>query len=178
MKSLPLLSLCLAVTVGVGCSNPAQESTPAAQQGPVKKRSQALSSVELREVPVSTAVLAAAGDNARVREFEVVSAEGTFTSDEVVAAALQQGASDPVSLPWQAGLTRDQDETRTSLRYLESLLPAIEAEVGTQEEYHTGYYHWFQAKTEDACDLGDLYTPYFAGSRKVFVIEATGTTEC
>lgn len=179
MKRLPLLSLSLLVSLGVGCSNPSQENAPApTAKTQTKKRSQALTNVSLTEVPVSPAVQAAAGEGARVRVFEITSTDGTFTKDDVVAAALQMGASDPVSLPWQLGSMRDQEQTRSTLRYLNELMPTIEADVGTGEEYQSGYYHWFQARTEDACDLGDLYIPVFEQSRKVYVIEASGTTEC
>ena len=179
MKRLPLLSLSLLVTVGVGCSNPSQENAPApTAKTQLKKRSQALTNVSLVEVPVGPAVQAAAGGNATVRAFQITSADGTFTKDDVVAAALEQGASDAVNLPWQLGMTRDQLETRSTLRYLNELMPNIEAEVGTGEDYQSGYYHWFQARTEDMCGLGDLYVPVFEQSRKVYVIEATGTTEC
>lgn len=179
MKRLPLLSLSLVVaSLGVGCSSPSQENAPApTAQTQIKRRSQALSAVTLREVEPGAEVLAAAGENARVRAFEIESAEGEYTADDVVAAALQQGASD-LSLPWQPSLAKNREETRTTLRYLETLLPAIEASVGTDEEYSTGYFHWFQARAEDTCGLGDLYVPVFTGARKVFVIEATGTTEC
>ncbi len=179
MKRLPLLSLPLLVTLGVGCSNPSQENAPApTAKTQVKKRVQALSNVSLVEVPVSPAVQVAAGENATVRAFEITSTDGTFTMDEAVAAALQQGASDPANLPWQAGIVRDRVETLSTLRYLNELMPTIEAEVGTGEEYQSGYYHWFQSRTQDSCGLGDLYVPVFGQSRKLYVIEATGTTEC
>ncbi|MFL5347198.1 MAG: hypothetical protein ACJ8AT_20640 [Hyalangium sp.] len=179
MKPLPLLSLCLLVTLGVGCSNPSQENAPApTAKTQLKKRSQALTNVSLVEVAVSPAVQAAAGGNATVRAFEISSADGSFTRDDVVAAALEQGASDPVNLPWHAGVTRDRLETLSTLRYLNNLMPAIEAEVGTGEEFQSGYYHWFQQRAEDSCGLGDLYIPVFEQSRKVYVIEATGSTEC
>lgn len=179
MKRLPLLSLSLLVTLGVGCSSQSQDNAPApTAKTQLKKRSQALTNVGLTEIPVSPAVQAAAGAGATVRAFEITSADGTFTRDDVVAAALDQGASDPVNLPWQAGVTRDRLETLSTLRYLNELMPTIEADVGTGEEYQSGYYHWFQQRAEDSCGLGDLYVPVFEQSRKVYVIEATGTTEC
>ena len=65
MKHLPLLSLPLLVTLGVGCSNPSQESAPAPTSAmQTKKRTQALSNVSLVEVPVSTVVQASVGENA------------------------------------------------------------------------------------------------------------------
>ena len=190
MKSLPLLSLSLMATLGVGCSNPAQESAPApTQQAQIKKRTQALGAVSLREVPVSPAVLTAAGEDARVRSFEIDAEEGSYTVEEVAQVALQQGVTDPVTLPWQVGVERDREETRTSLRYLNGVVPAIEAELGAEVEYRTGYYHWFRPITEESCHFGDalfLTFPGVAGEEpsgvarpgKVFVIETEGTTEC
>jgi hypothetical protein len=179
MKRLPLLSLSLLVTLGVGCSNPSPEDASApTEKNQIQRRTQALEGVSLVEVPVPPAVRAAAGEDATVRAFEITSAEGTFTVEEVMAAALQQGASDPVNLPWQASQARNRQDTRSTLRYLNGLVPAIEAEVGTGEEYQSGYYHWFQARAQDSCGLGDLYVPVFVQARKVYVIEATGTTEC
>ncbi|WP_224242697.1 hypothetical protein [Hyalangium gracile] len=142
----------------------------------MKKRTQALSTVALREVPVSAEIQQAAAGHATVRAFEIETPEGEFTPEELMAAVLQQGASDAVNLPWQAGVGRSREETRTSLQYLDQVIPAIEAEMGAEQEYSTGNFHWFRTKTEDTCDHGDLYIPSFP--RKVFVIEATGTTEC
>jgi hypothetical protein len=181
MKRLPLLSLCLVFTLGVACSNPSQESAPApTQQLQVKKRTQALGAVTLVEVPVSHAVLEAAGENARVRAFEIQAADDTYSVEDVAQAALQQGVSDPVSLPWQVGQSRDRDETRSALRYLNAVVPAIEADVGTDEAYRSGYYHWFRSNTAESCDLGDAYFLIFKelGTAKAFVIETQGVTEC
>jgi hypothetical protein len=180
MKRLPLLSLSLvAVSLGVGCSSSSQENasapTPEIQ---VKRRTQALSAVTLSEVEPGAEVLAAAGGNATVRAFVIESAEGEYTADDVRAAALQQGASDSLNLPWEPSPAMDREDARASLRYLDTLLPAIEASVGTDEEYSTGYFHWFLPQAQDTCGHGDLYVPVFTGARKVFVIEATGTTEC
>lgn len=177
MNRVPLLSLCLVVAFGVGCSNPAQESAPApTQQLQVKRSTQALEGMALRELPVSAEVLAATEGAATVRTFAIDAAPGEYTVDQVVAAAFQQAASDPVNLPWQAGVTQNREDSHVTLRYLNTLLPVIETEVGTDEEYSTGSYHWFRSQTEDSCELGDLYTVVFAG--KVYVIESRGLTEC
>src|SRR3712207_4187735 len=99
MKRLPLLSLSVVVTLGIGCSNPSPEDAPApTQQLQVKKRKQALSSrVTLEEVPVSAAVQAAAGGEATVRAYRIVSSEADVTVAEIVTAAHSVGASDPES---------------------------------------------------------------------------------
>ncbi|WP_224360941.1 hypothetical protein [Hyalangium versicolor] len=178
MKRFPLLSLSLVVGLGVGCSNPAQESAPTpTQHSQVKKRTQALEgSVALREIPVSAAVLAAAEGNATVRAFSIESTPGEYTADEAMAAAFQQGVSDPANLPWHADVARSREETRTSLRYVEGLIPTIEAELGADADYTTGYYHFFRPQTEENCELGDAYE--MLSGTTIYVLEFRGTTEC
>jgi len=180
MKRLPLLSLSMVVALGIGCSNPSQEDAPApTQQVQVKKRKQALSSrVTLEEVPVSAALQAAAGGEATVRAYRIVSSEADVTVAEIVTAAHSVGASDPESLPWQAGEERGKEETRAALKYLNALVPAIEAEVGTGEAYTSGYEHWFQMTAQDLCSHGDFYGLVFKEAGRVFVIEASGSAEC
>jgi hypothetical protein len=181
MKRLPLLSLSLVATLGVGCSNPSQEDAPApTQQVQVKKRTQALSSgrVTLEEVPVSAAVLAAAEGHATVRTFRIVASEAGVSVGEIAAAAHLAGASDPANLPWELGPERGQEETREALKYLSALVPAIEAEVGTGEVYSSGYEHWFQMSGQDFCNHGDFYSLVFKEAGLVFVIEASGGAEC
>lgn len=181
MKRLLLLPLSLVATLGFGCSQPSQEDAPApTQKTQVKKRTQALSDgrVSLEEVAVSEAVQAAAGSQATVRAFQIVSAAEGVTVAELAAAAHQVGASDAANLPWQAEAERGKDDTRRLLKYLDALVPAIEAEVGTGEEYSSGYQHWFQTSGEDVCSHGDAYSVVFQQAGRVFVIEASGATEC
>ena len=97
---------------------------------------------------------------------------------EIVAAAHLAGASDPANLPWETGLERGKDETRAALKYLNALVPAIEAEVGTGEEYQSGYQHWVQMSAQDLCNHGDFYGLVFKDAGRVFVIEASGAAEC
>lgn len=176
MNRLPLLSLSLVVTLGVGCSNPSQEDAPAPTQQ-LKKRSQSIQGIALTEEPVSAEVQAAAG-HSTVRTFRVESTQGTYAVQDVVTTAFELGASDPVNRPWELGVERDQEETRAALRYLDGLVEAIETEMGPAASYRSGYYHWFQRMTLDACDHGDFYGLVFEGSNKVYIIEATGNTEC
>lgn len=181
MKRLLLLPLSLVATLGFGCSNPSQDDAPApTQQTAVKKRTQALgdSRVTLQEVAVSEAVRAAAGSQATVRAFQIVSAEEGVTVAEIASAAHVVGASDAANLPWQAEAERGKDDTRRALKYLDALMPAIEAEVGTGEEYGSGYQHWFQASGEDVCNHGDAYSLVFKQAGRVYVVEAAGATEC
>lgn len=181
MKRLMLLPLSLVATLGFGCSNPSPEGALApTQQTQVKKRTQALgdSQVQLEEVAVSEAVRAAAGTQATVRAFQIVSAAEGVTVAEIAAVAHAAGASDAANLPWQAAEERGKDDTRRALKYLDALMPAIEAEVGTDEEYGSGYQHWFQASGEDVCSHGDAYSLVFKQAGRVYVIEAEGDTEC
>jgi hypothetical protein len=179
MNRLPLLSLSLVVTLGVACSNPSQENTPApTQQTQLKKRSQAIRGITLTEDPVSAEVQAAAGGRAVVRSFRIDSSEGEYAVQDVVTTAFELGASDPVNRPWEMGAERDQEETRGALRYLDGLVTAIETEMGPDAAYTSDYYHWFQNTTQDACDLGDFYGLVFPGLNKVYIIEAQGNTEC
>jgi hypothetical protein len=181
MKRLPLLSLSLVATLGVGCSNPSQEDAPApTQQVQAKKRTQALSNsrVALQEVPVSAAVQAAAAGQATVRAFRIGSSEQGVSLGEITAAAHLAGASDPADLPWELGAERGRQETRAALKYLDALVPAIEAEVGTGEVYSSGYQHWFQRSAQDLCNHGDFYSLVFKEAGLVFVIEASGDAEC
>lgn len=181
MKRLLLLPLSLVATLGFGCSNPSQGDAPTpTQQTQVKKRTQALSDsrVRLEEVEVSAAVREAAGSEATVRAFRIVSAEEGVTEGELTAAAHLSGASDPANLPWQAEEARNKEDTRRALKYLNTLVSAIEAEVGTDEEYNSGYQHWFQTSGEDLCNHGDFYSLVFKQAGLVFVIEASGATEC
>jgi hypothetical protein len=181
MKRLPLLSLSLVATFGIGCSNPSQEDAPApTAQVQTKKRTQALgnSRVTLEEIPVSASVQAAAAGEATVRAFRIVSSEEGATVGDIVAAAHLAGASDPANLPWQSGLERGKDETRAALKYLNALVPTIEAEVGTGEAYRSGYQHWFQMSAQDLCNHGDFYSLVFKEAGLVFVIEASGAAEC
>ncbi len=178
MKRLLLLSLSLVATLGVGCSNPPPQDPPPAPMA-VKKRTQALTGVTLREEPVSADVLAATEGEATVRVFRYEVAEGISpTVEELVTAALEEGGSDVVNLPWQAGPERDRDETRGALKYLNALVPAIEAQVGTGEQYRSGYRHWFQMTTADVCSHGDFYGLVFREAGRVVVIEATGNASC
>ena len=178
MKRLPLLSLSLVAALGVGCSNPPPQDPPPAPMA-VKKRTQALTGVTLHEEPVPTEVIAAAGGEATVRAFRFEVVEGiTPMVDELVTAALEEGGSDAVNLPWQVGIERDREETRGALKYLNQLVPAIEAQVGTGEQYRSGYRHWFQMTAPDVCDHGDFYGLVFREAGRVFVIEATGRAEC
>jgi hypothetical protein len=180
MKRLPLLSLFLIATLGVGCSKSSQEDAPApTEQMQVKKHTQALTGITLQEVPVSAEVLAAAGEGTTVRAFHIEAAEGVSASvEELVTAALEEGGSDPVNLPWQAGVERDREETRLALKYLEELVPTIEAQVGTDEEYRSGYRHWMMQTAQDFCGHGDFYGLVFQQAGMLFIIEATGGTEC
>lgn len=180
MKSFPLLSLSLLATLGVGCSNSPQQDTQApTQQIQMKKRTQALTGVTLHEVPVSEAVQAAAGGEVTVRSFQFVLAEGASASvDELVQAALEESGSDTVNLPWQVGLERDHDETHVALKYVSALVDAIEAQVGTNEQFRSGYRHWFQQTTEDVCSHGDFHGLVFQEARLIFVIEGTGNADC
>lgn len=180
MKRLPLLSLSLVATLGVACSNPSQEDAPApTQQVQLKKRTQALSSrVTLEEIPVSAAVQAAAEGQATVRAFRITASEEGVSVGEVVAAARVVGASDPANLPWVAGPERSPESTRAALKYLNALVPVIEAEVGTGEAYSSGSEHWFQMSAQDFCNHGDFYGLLFKQAGLVFVIEASGGAEC
>lgn len=180
MKRLPLLSLSLVAALGVGCSNPSQEDASApTEQLQMKERTQALTGVTLHEVPVSAEVLAATEGEATVRAFRIEVSEGTSASvEELVTAALEEGSSDAVNLPWQVGVERDQGETRAALKYLNALVPTIEAQVGTGEQYRSGYRHWFQTTAPDVCSHGDFYGLVFREAGLVFVIEATGNAEC
>jgi hypothetical protein len=134
--------------------------------------------VTLEEVGVSEAVRGAAGSQATVRAFRIVSAEEGVTVGEIAAAAHLAGASDPATLPWQAEAERGKEDTRRALKYLNALVSAIETEVGTGEEYGSGYQHWFQSSGEDVCNHGDFYSLVFKQAGLVFVIEASGATEC
>ena len=180
MKRL-LLPLSLVATLGFGCSNPAQEDAPEpTQQTQVKKRTQALGTprVNLEEVAVSEAVRTAAGSEATVRAFRIVSSEEGVTVAEIVSAAHLAGASVPANLPWELGQERGKDETRRALKYMNALVPAIEAAVGSGEEYQSGYKHWFQDSGQDLCNHGDFYSLVFKQAGLVYVIEASGATEC
>lgn len=181
MKRLLLLPLSLVATLGVGCSNSSSEDAPQPTQQPqAKKRTQALSTdrVTLEEVAVSEAVLTAAGSEATVRAFRIVSSAEDITMGELSSAAHVAGASDVANLPWQVEAERGQSDTRRALKYLNALVPAIEAEVGTGEDYNSGYQHWFQTVGEDLCNHGDFYSLVFKQTGMVFVIEASGATEC
>jgi hypothetical protein len=180
MKRLPLLSLSLVAALGVGCSSPSQQDAPEPTgQMQLKKRTQALVGVTLQEVPVSAEIQAATEGEATVRAFRIQVAEGLSPSvEELVTAALEEGGSDVINLPWQAGLERNRDETRAALKYLNTLVPAIEAQVGTGEQYRSGYRHWFQMTAPDVCSHGDFYGLVFREAGLVFVIEATGSASC
>jgi hypothetical protein len=178
MKRLPLISMTLLATLGVACSSPSDSSAPEAveQVAPRKQVSQALSTVTLVEVPVSAAVQAAAGSEATVRAFEIQAAPGaSFTVADVMPVALQQGASD-LSKDWKVLPERNKEETREALRYLESLVPAIEAELGASVEYSSGYYHSWEAAGFELCHHRDFYG-VVAGD-KVFTIEGSGNVGC
>ncbi|KFE69463.1 hypothetical protein [Hyalangium minutum] len=181
MKRLLLLPFSLVATLGFGCSNSSSGDAPQpTQQVQVKKRTQALSTdrVTLEEVAVSEAVLTAAGSEASVRAFRIVSSAEDITMGELASAAHVVGASEVANLPWQVEAERGQDDTRRALKYLDALVPAIEAEVGTGEDYNSGYQHWFQTVGEDLCNHGDFYSLVFKQTGLVFVIEASGATEC
>jgi hypothetical protein len=180
MKRLPLLSLSLVAALGVGCSSPSQQDAPEpTQQMQMKKRTQALTGVTLQRVEVSEAVQAAAGGEVIVHAFRFEVAEGTSaTVEELVTAALEEGGPDTANLPWEVGLERDQEETRVALKYVSALVDAIEAQVGTGEQYRSGYRHWFQQTSEDVCSHGDFYGMVFQETGLMFVIEAAGNTEC
>lgn len=180
MKRLPLLSLSLMAALGVGCSNPSQQDAQApTQQMQVKKRTQALTGVTLHEVQVSEAVQLAAGGQVTVRAYRFEVAEGATASvEELVQAALEESGADTVNLPWEVGLERDQEETRVALKYVSAVVGAIEAQVGTGEQYRSGYRHWFQQASEDVCNHGDFYGLVFQQAGLIFVIEATGNAEC
>jgi hypothetical protein len=180
MMRLPLLSLTLVAALGVGCSSPSpQDALAPTQQMQMKKRTQALTGVTLQRVEVSEAVLAAAGGEVSVRAYRFEVAEGTSASvEDLVQAAFEEEGTDTVSLPWEVGLERDQDETRVALKYVSALVEAIEAQVGTGEQYRSGYRHWFQQTSEDVCSHGDFYGLVFQEAGLVFVIEATGNAEC
>lgn len=180
MKRLPLLSLSLVATLGVGCSSPSPQDAPApTEQQQMKRRTQAVTGVTLQEVPVSPEVLAAADGEATVRAYRIAVSEGTSVSlEELVTSALEEGGSDAMNLPWQVGPGRNREETRAALKYLDTLVQAIEAQVGTGEPYHSGYRHWFQTTAQDVCSHGDFYGLVFREAGLVFVIEATGSTSC
>jgi hypothetical protein len=178
MKRL-LMSLSLVATLGVGCSHPAQEDAP--QTTPqVKKKTQALGTerVTLEEVAVSAAVQAAVEGQATVRAFRIVASEQGVNEGDIVAAAQVAGDTGSASLPWESDPARGQDETRRALKYLDGLIPALEAEVGTGEEYSSGYQHWFQQSAEDLCDHGDRYSVVFKQAGMVFLVQVSGRTEC
>jgi hypothetical protein len=180
MKRISLISLTLAATLSVACSSQSDQSAPESveQAGPRKKVSQALGGITLVEVPVSAEVQAAAGSQATVRAFQIQAAEGSRVSvAEVMPAALQHGASD-LSKAWQADPERNMEETRAALKYLESVVPAIEAEVGTGEAFRSGYYHSWEQATFDRCHHRDFYGVLFPQAGKVFTIEAMGDTDC
>jgi hypothetical protein len=180
MKPIPLISLTLIATLSGACSSPSDPSAPEAaeQAAPRKKVSQALGGVTLVEVAVSPAVQAAAGNQAVVRAFQLqVSEGGSASVAEVMPVALQQAASN-ASKPWRADPERNAEETRTALKYLEAVVPAIEAEVGTGEAFRSGYYHSWEAAGFERCNHGDFYGLVFPQAGKVFTIEAAGTTEC
>ncbi|HYH97908.1 hypothetical protein [Hyalangium sp.] len=179
MKRLPLLTLSLVGMLSVGCSKPIEGDAPTpTEQRQVKKRTQALGGVTLQEVPVSAAVLAAAEGQVTVRVFQIGASEEALSLGAVLAAAHQQGASDPVSLPWELGLERDHEETHLALKYLNELVPTIEAEVGTGEEYHSGSYHWFRMTTPEFCNHGEFHGLYFEQAGLMVVIEDEGGAEC
>lgn len=180
MKRLLLLSLSMVAALGVGCSSPSQQDAPApTQQIQMKKRTQALTGVTLQGVEVSEAVLAAAGGEVAVHAYRFEVAEGTSASvEDLVTAALEEVGADTVNLPWEVGLERDQEETRVALKFVSALVDAIEAQVGTGEQYRSGYRHWFQQTSEDICSHGDFYVLVFQEAGLVFAIEAAGNAEC
>lgn len=180
MKRFPLISLTLLATLGVACSSPSDQNPPepTEQAAPRKRVSQALEGLTLVEVPVSAAVLAAAGEQATVRAFEIQASPGvSVTVADVMAAAHQQGASD-LSKDWKADTERNKEETQAALRYLESVVPTIEAEVSTSEEYRSGYSHAFEPAAFERCSHRDFYGLVFLEAGKVFTLEAAGETEC
>jgi hypothetical protein len=180
MKRLPLLSLSLVAALGVACSSPSQQDSPAPTQPmQMKKRTQALTGVTLQSVEVGEAVQAAAGGEVTVHAFRFEMAEGTSASvEELVQAALEEGGAETANLPWEVGFERDQEETRVALKHVSALVDAIEAQVGTGEQYRSGYRHWFQQASEDVCSHGDFYGLVFQEAKLVFVIEAAGNAEC
>lgn len=178
MKRFSLLALSLAATLSVACSKDAQEDAPAPSTG-MKKALQALGQATLVEVPVSAEVLAASGE-ATVRAFRIEQAEGELSIEEVVSQAFQAGVSDSAR-PWQRDIEhpeRNAEETRVALRYLDQLLPTIELEIGTQEEFRSAYYHWWVMTTQDSCRHADLHIVVFSQARQAFTIETPGETEC
>jgi hypothetical protein len=180
MKRISLISLTLIATLSSACSSQSDQSPPESEQqaAPRKSVSQALGGVALAEVPVSAAVQAAAGGLATVRAFQIqVSEGGSASVADVMPVALQRGVSD-LSKGWQADPERNTEDTRAALKFLEGVVPAIEAEVGTGEAFSSGYYHSWEAAGLDRCNHGDFYGLVFPEAGKVFTIEVAGTTEC
>jgi len=180
MKRISLISLTLIATLSGACSSQSDQAPPESekQATPRKSVSQALGGVALQEVPVSAEVQAAAGSQATVRAFQIQLSEGGSASlADVMPVALERGVSD-LSKGWQADPERNAEETRATLKFLEGVLPAIEAQVGTGEAFGSGYYHSWQPAGFDRCNHGDFYGVLFPQAGKVFTIEVAGTTDC
>jgi hypothetical protein len=183
MKRFPLLALPLVATLGVACSSPSQEGAPAStEQARPRRRLQAVQNFTLVETAVSAQVQAAAGTQATVRAFHLEGATGEVLITDLMLVALDQGSTDPLK-NWQQDPehpVRNVEETREALKYLDTLLPTLEAEVGTGEAYVSGYSNWWERDQTlvDTCRHGDFYVLLFRQAGKVFVIEAAGSTEC
>lgn len=180
MKRNSLISLAVIAALSGACSAQSDQAPPeTTQQGtPRKSVSQALEGLSLVEIPVSPALQAAVGSQATVRAFQIQASEGVSASvGSVMPAALERAASD-LSKDWRANPERNAEDTRTALKYLEAVVPAIEAEVGTGEAFGSGYYHSWENVAFDRCHHRDFYGLVFPQAGKVFTLEATGDTDC
>lgn len=180
MKRNSLISLAAVAILSGACSSQSDQSPPESAQeaGPRKSVSQALEGVSLVEVPVSPAVQAAVGSQATVRAFQIQAAQGATASvAEVMPVALHRAASD-LSKDWKVDPERNAEDTRTALKYLEAVVPAIEAEVGTGEALRSGYYHSWENVAFDRCHHRDFYGLVFPQAGKVFTLETRGDTDC
>jgi len=178
MKRISLISLTLVATLSGACSSQSDQSPPEQQVAPRKSVSQALTGVSLTEVSISQTLRATVGSQAIVRAFQIQLSEGASASvANVMPVALDRGVSD-LSKGWQVDPERNAEETRTALKFLEGVLPAIEAEVGTGEAFSSGYYHSWQPAGLDRCNHGDFYGVVFPQAGKVFTLEVAGTTDC
>ncbi|HEX8704569.1 MAG TPA: hypothetical protein VF815_37400 [Myxococcaceae bacterium] len=180
MKRISLISLTLIASLSGACSSQSDQSAPEPEQkvAPRKSVSQALTGVTLQEVPVSAAIQEAVAGQATVRAFQIQVPEGGSVSvADVMPVALQSAAAD-LSKDWQQNPERNVEQTHVALKFLEGVLPAMEAQVGTDEEPTSGYYHSFETAELDRCNHGDFYGVVFPQAGKLFTIEVAGTTDC
>jgi hypothetical protein len=180
MKRNSLISLAVIAVLSSACSSQSDQSPPEStpQASPRKSVSQALEGANLVEIPVSPAVQAAVGNQATVRAFQIQASGGVSVSvATVMPSALHRAASD-LTKDWRADPERNAEDTRTALKYLEGVVQAIEAEVGTGEAFSSGYYHSWENMAFDRCHHRDFYGLVFPQAGKVFTLEARGDTDC